>query len=158
MSNNRKISAVAAALLGASQLFTSVAYGETTVSRDTPMGAPVGAMTDRPAVPTRTTCNEDLNNPAVKQDVYIHGVGGGGLVLASFGYIQPDPEKPEEIEYTGCVYQKVNQRPLEVAQVFNTATPNGQERLQSMLNTAVGRHAQMCARTYNNGRPPQCSQ
>lgn len=156
MSNNKKISAVAAALLGASQLFTSAAHGETTVTRDTPMGAPVGVMTDRPAVPTRATCNEDMNNPAVKQDTYVHGFGGGGVVLVSFGYIQPDPQKPEEIEYTGCVYQKVNQRPMEVAFAYNTATEQGRNRIQTLLTEAAIHTTQTCSRLRSIPRPPEC--
>lgn len=155
MTNNKKI--IAAALLGASQLFTGAAQGQTTITRDTPMGAAPGVSTDRPAVPTRATCTEDLSNPHVKQDVYIHGVGGGGLVRAYFGYIQPDPQKPEEIEYTGCVYQQVNRRPVAFAIAFDTATQSGMESLRSSLELAAANHARMCARPYRDGnKPPEC--
>lgn len=158
MTNNKKISTIAAALLGASQLFTSAAYGETTISRDTPMNATPGTPAHRPAVPTRATCTEDLSDRNVKRDVYIHGVGGGGVVRVAFGYIQPNPQKPEEIEYTGCVYQQVNQRPLSVAFVYDTATERGLGRIQTLLGEAEANHARMCARSYTSGtRPPECS-
>jgi len=158
MTSNKKIGVIAGALLGASQLFTGAAYSQTTVTRDTPMGATPGAVTNRPAVPTRATCNEDMTDPNVKKDVYIHGVGGGGLVRVAFGYIQPDPQKPEEIEYTGCVYQQVNRRPLSVAFAYDTSTGSGQDRIQTLLSEASASHARMCARSYTSGtKPPECN-
>ena len=157
MTSSKKIGVVTAALLSASQLFTGAAHGQTTITRDTPMGAAPGVTTDRPAVPTRATCTEDLSNPNVKQDVYIQGVGGGGLVRAYFGYIQPDPQKPEQIEYTGCVYQQVNRRPVAFAIAFDTATETGMESLQASLNLAATNHTRMCGRRYTDGiKPPEC--
>jgi hypothetical protein len=156
MTTKNKRGLIAAALLGASQLFTGIAYGETTISRDTPIGTAPDAVTNRPAVPTRATCTQDLADPNVKQDVYIYGVGGGGLIRASFGYIQPDPEKPEIIEYTGCLYQKINQRPVAFARAFDTATAAGREGLQAALDLASTNHVRMCGRPFKGPKPPEC--
>lgn len=156
MTSYKRISIIASALLSANQLFTNAAYGEVMISPDTPMGAAPDTLTDRSAIPTRATCTEDLADPNVKQDVFIHGVGGGGLVRASFGYIQPDPEKPEIIEYTGCLYQKVNERPVAFARAFDTATDAGRNGLQAALDLASTNHNRMCARPFKGPKPPEC--
>jgi hypothetical protein len=159
MLNNKKISVIGAALLGASTLFTNAAMADgVTVGPEVSIDDPAATRPERPAVPTRESCAADLED-SVKEDSpirinwLINGVALNDFGRVAIGYIENDKG---ELELTGCTYSKFANDPARVKFVQDPATSKGLNTLLRTEDTYLAKHSQMCGR-INGTKPPECT-
>lgn len=162
MLNKKKVNVIGAALIGASTLFTNAALADgVTVGPEVSLDDPAAARPERPAVPTRASCEADLADSVkegspIRINWLINGVARGDFGRVAIGYIATTNENgEEELALTGCTYSKFASDPARVKFVEDPATAKGLNRLLDKQNTYIAKHESMCSR-INGPLPPEC--